>query len=67
MIFQIKDWLKTLNQDPDWQDKIEKARSYEKLEEVIRPIVSEIGWLNLEGLDGILTDYIDNILRNGYV
>jgi len=56
----IKKWLCTLNLDPAWQNTINNATNYEELERIVQPIVSEIGWLNLAGLAGI----IDAILEN---
>lgn len=48
---KVKDWLLTLNPDDTaWCNRILHANSFEELEKLAQPIVSEIGWLNLEGL-----------------
>jgi hypothetical protein len=60
----VKKWLCTLNVDPVWQDTVNKASTYEELECIVQPIVSEIGWLNLQELAEIIKEVECEILED---
>ena len=51
----VKEWLITLNpNDAKWCQDVKDAKSFDELEKIVQPVVSEIGWLNLEELSKIM-------------
>jgi len=57
MMSVVKEWLVTLNEDTVWRTSVENACTWNELEEIVDPVVSEIGWLNLQGLGDIIASH----------
>ena len=52
---KVKLWLISLNPEDELYCKlIKNSNSFEELEKLASPVVSEIGWLNLSGLSEIM-------------